>query len=119
MVKNQIPTTTTSLGAGGEKDNSNSESSSSGKTNCIPTVQISYFLVNPEKNSTCNIENNGICTNKTMTCEIKIQNMDETTNGNFDIELIFLEEKKAREDAFDIKNSRFFIEAGKEQVKSD
>ncbi len=104
------------LGSSGGSGGSSGGGSSS--QNCI-FKQISYSMINLNKTFVCNQFQGSICVDKTVTCSIVVENLDNEVNGFFDIKLIFLEEGKNQEYAFDSKTSRFFLNFGENHFFED
>lgn len=95
-----------------ETTGDSSGSSGSQSESTCSTKQISYSMENLNKISICNLNQSDICLDKTISCSIDIHNLDIETNGNFKMELIFLEKGKNKEiDGFDIKTSQLFVES--------
>lgn len=93
---------------GGSGGGSNEGTSSS---NC-EIKQISYGLINPWKNVTCNQYQDEICIEKTITCARTVQNRDLELGGIFEIELFFIEYgiyENILEQAFDSVKKSFNI----------
>lgn len=77
-------------------------------TGCV-TAQLSYSLENPQIIQVCNAYFGGICTDKTATCSIEVHNLDNEIEGNFNLEVFFVEEGKDRSDPIETRNSKFII----------
>lgn len=74
-------------------------SSSTGEDNGETTTsigctekQISYSVKKVLKNSICNEWQDDKCISKRVNCSIEVQNLDETTSGNFEVKFQFLAE---------------------------
>ncbi len=99
-------------------EDSDSQSTYDSELGCI-TKQISYSMINLNKTSTCNQYKEDICIDKTIECSIEVHNRDNEIAGFFEIELIFTEEGSNRENPFDSKTSRFFLEPGSYNIFKD
>ena len=64
--------------------------SGSGSSNCYE-VSIAYSLLNINRTSTCNLEQSGVCVDKTVTCSIEVHNDDDAVAGTFNVELFYVE----------------------------
>jgi len=102
--------TATPAAGGGGGGSSGGKGSESSQQTCSYN-QISYSLIEPNKTTVCNEYQDNFCINKTITCYVKVNNRDQDVNGNFEIELIFLEKRKMQNDSFNPITSRFYLEA--------
>lgn len=78
-------------GAGGGGSGVGSAGGSAG--NGCQTVQVSYALKNFAEEEVCNSFQDGICVDKTISCNVEVHNFDYTLAGNFVIEIDFLEQE--------------------------
>ncbi len=90
-LRPSTPTTSSSSSSGGISGGGGGEgggggSSSSGRVYC-EKQDITYSLLNIQKEETCNQLQGEICTSKTINCSIEIHNADDNYEGTFPIEL--------------------------------
>jgi len=71
--------------------------------------QITYSMINFNKSSVCNQQQENICIDKTVSCSIEVHNRDDGVQGFFEIELRFIKEGGEKEDAFEVKISEFSL----------
>jgi len=99
----------------GESEGAGGSGFSSGST--CSMKQISYSLENFNKTSICNINQSGICWDKTVICSVEINNLDNEISGTFKIELMFLEKGGNKEtDGFDITSSDFLLSPKQSEI---
>lgn len=77
--------------SGGSGSGSSSSSDDTSSQNCR-LEQISYALKNFISNSTCNLYQDEVCIDKTTTCFVNVQNLDQEVSGEFEIRFTFLEQ---------------------------
>jgi len=81
--------------------------------------QISYSMENLNKTSVCNANQDGICTDKTVSCSVEIHNLDNDVGGIFKLELIFLKEGGNKlTDGFDITPLELSVNPKQSQIFS-
>ena len=100
--------TETGGASGSDTSRSSGGGGSSGSQFC-QMEQIQYSLLNINKNSVCNVEQNGICEDKTINCSIEIHNDDNEASGLFKIELYFIESGKNKSESLDLKTGEFNV----------
>jgi hypothetical protein len=85
----------TKSSSSGSGTGSGGSESSENNNGCFKK-QISYSLVNPKTNSTCNEYDGEICIDKTIKCSVEINNRDQEFEGIFKVEMDFVEKGKDR-----------------------
>ena len=105
---------TTSAGGGGKSEGSSSGGGDSSGTptsakNCIYN-QVSYSIGELNEYYFCNLEQEGVCVDKTAKCSVEVINFDETLGGTFGI-LFTLNEKENRDNIIQTQSASTYIEA--------
>lgn len=95
-------------GSGSGSSSSTSSGSSGGGLNC-QEEQIAYSLLNINKTTNCNLEQSGICVDRTVSCSIEVHNDDSSVAGTFEIELFYVEQGKNKSQALDYEIKNFVI----------
>ena len=79
-------------GGGGSGGAGGGSGLGSGGPGCVQ-VQVSYALKNFAEEEVCNNVQDGVCVDKTISCNVEVHNFDYTLAGNFAIKIDFLEEE--------------------------
>jgi len=108
---------TSSGGGGGGDGGGGSSSSSGGSENCV-REQISYSMVDFNKTELCNSYSGEICIDKTVFCDVEIQNRD-SAGGDFEVGLFFVERYQEMTDQFDSKIRMFQLGGGQDYFFND
>ena len=96
-------------------DTEGSSSDSPSSLECL-LKQINYAMINPNKISTCNSQQGEICIDKTIGCSIEVENRDDKITGLFEIQILFIEEGKTKEDAIEFMNSEILLSPNSKQI---
>jgi len=105
---------TTSSGSSSPSE-SGGEGASGEESQQTCTTRLLRYSIITEQTETCNEYDEKYCINKTAQCSATIKN-DDTGYGEFEIELIFVEEGKSKlTDGFNKQTGRYLL-AGQEQI---
>jgi len=98
------------------ESSTSSKESNEGESNQECTTRLlRYSIITTEQGETCNQYNGEYCINKTAYCSAIVKN-DDSDYGEYEIELIFVPEKKGKEtDGFNRQTSRYLL-APQEQI---
>lgn len=108
---NSQPTASDSAVGGSE---SSSKTSSPSNSSCYDE-QATYSIGNINEYYFCNSEEAGSCIDKTAKCSVKVQNLDITLSGNFEIKFSFFE-KENRSNIIETTLSNSFISPNEEKI---
>lgn len=105
-------------GSGGGGGGSGGGNGGSGGLNCF-TQSVAYSLININKISICNLEQDGFCVDKTVSCSVEVHNDDSSVTGTFSVELYFVEKGKLKNESVDYELREFTISPNQFQLFED
>ena len=110
-----------SSGGGGDPGSGPGGDTGGGSNANCQMQQLSYSIVNFNKNSTCNQQDgNGFCIDKNVICSVEVNNLDNSEGGIFSLLFSLAEEGLGVGSAFDTEQVEYSLIAGEERIfKSD
>jgi hypothetical protein len=105
-------------GGGGGSEGGSGGGGGSGDLNCF-TQSVAYSLINVNKTSTCNLEQDGFCVDKTVSCSVQVHNDDNGVTGTFSVELYFVEQGKPKNQSIDYELRELTISPNQFQLFED
>ena len=104
---------------GNSNDDASDSQTSSQNTNSENSFcynkQATYSIGNINEYYFCNSLESSSCVDKTAKCSVKVQNLDKTISGNFEIKFSFFE-KENRSNIVEISSSNSFIAPNEEKI---